>query len=424
MRPGVDVAGGRARKELDPASSTPVGHGTPISFRMATEEELQGSTSVPSNQVDDSTYGVRSLQDTIYDGTSLYKNKKEESDTQDDDEISQSGRRYPTLRPKPKHQTRDSSRENVGPSHPATGDSSPSHPIQEGPSPPSMSHSLASLSLDSQAPLSSLPSSPKSTSNRSFRPSDEDSIDDGGSQAIASSEDDDVEPHSEIQDSSPQLIMPSIKLPSRRPFTDRGRRMGRLKVLIAGDSGMQSNIQSVTKRNDSGNLFDQGVGKSSLIKSIVQTCEDIVHVDPLSSNSPSIELLPGQKSSKQDSRSNRSTQHITEVFASTKPYPTWWSDIEDTKVLRRRKSLGDTVLERNLCFVDTPGYNNGISKMETIQSVLQYIEVQLSKPFSALTASEGDIAGLLSGGGGTQVDVVFYLIARGTQVSLSEVNGC
>ena len=86
--------------------------------------------------------------------------------------------------------------------------------------------------------------------------------------------------------------------------------------------------------------------------------------------------------------------------------------------------MGDTVLERNLCFVDTPGYNNGISKMETIQSVLQYIEVQLSKPFSALTASEGDIAGLLSGSGGTQVDVVFYLIAQGTRASLSEVHDC
>lgn len=156
----------------------------------------------------------------------------------------------------------------------------------------------------------------------------------------------------------------------------------------------------------------------------MQTCEDIVHVDPLSSNPPSVELPAGRKSSKQDSRSNRSTQQITEIFASTKSYPTWWSDIEDTKVLHRRKSLGDTVLERNLCFVDTPGYNNGISKMETIQSVLQYIEVQLSKPFSALTASEGDIAGLLSGSGGTQVDVVFYLIAQGTLVSLSEVHDC
>jgi hypothetical protein len=38
--------------------------------------------------------------------------------------------------------------------------------------------------------------------------------------------------------SAPQLIMPSIKMPSRRPFTDEGKRMGRLKVLVAGDSGM------------------------------------------------------------------------------------------------------------------------------------------------------------------------------------------
>lgn len=37
--------------------------------------------------------------------------------------------------------------------------------------------------------------------------------------------------------SAPQLVMPSIKMPSRRPFTDEGKRIGRLKVLIAGDSG-------------------------------------------------------------------------------------------------------------------------------------------------------------------------------------------
>lgn len=37
--------------------------------------------------------------------------------------------------------------------------------------------------------------------------------------------------------SAPQLVMPSIKMPSRRPFTEEGKRIGRLKVLIAGDSG-------------------------------------------------------------------------------------------------------------------------------------------------------------------------------------------
>jgi len=38
----------------------------------------------------------------------------------------------------------------------------------------------------------------------------------------------------------------------------------------------------------------------------------------------------------------------------------------------------------------------------------------LTKPFSAQTASEGDIAGLLSGSGGSQVDVVFYLVTQST----------
>lgn len=38
--------------------------------------------------------------------------------------------------------------------------------------------------------------------------------------------------------SAPQLVMPSIKMPSRRPFTETGKSMGRVKVLLAGDSGM------------------------------------------------------------------------------------------------------------------------------------------------------------------------------------------
>jgi len=38
--------------------------------------------------------------------------------------------------------------------------------------------------------------------------------------------------------SVPQLIMPSIKMPSRRPFTETGKNYGRLKILLAGPSGM------------------------------------------------------------------------------------------------------------------------------------------------------------------------------------------
>jgi hypothetical protein len=59
-----------------------------------------------------------------------------------------------------------------------------------------------------------------------------------GSQAIASGEEDE-ELHPTLNqntDSMSQLIMPSIAMPSRRPFTDKGRAFGRLKLLFAGAS--------------------------------------------------------------------------------------------------------------------------------------------------------------------------------------------
>ncbi|KAL2155936.1 hypothetical protein VTH82DRAFT_678, partial [Thermothelomyces myriococcoides] len=163
--------------------------------------------------------------------------------------------------------------------------------------------------------------------------------------------------------SAPQLVMPSIKMPSRRPFTEDGKRMGRLKVLIAGDSG---------------------VGKTSLIKAIVQSCEHIVHVDPITPStalSSSVvvgragltgatsttaatagvgsvrQKVGGRRQSIRESAqgpttttSTTTTTQITEIYASTKPYPEWWSEVDDPRVLQRRKRLGDSVLDRNLCF--------------------------------------------------------------------------
>ena len=75
--------------------------------------------------------------------------------------------------------------------------------------------------------------------------------------------------------------------------------------------------------------------------------------------------------------------------------------------MRRRKSIGDTVLERNICFVDSPGYSNGISRVDTIDRTLQYVAEQVQRSFSP-SHGEGDIVGLLSGSGGSQVDVVLY----------------
>lgn len=86
-------------------------------------------------------------------------------------------------------------------------------------------------------------------------------------------------------------------------------------------------------------------------------------MDPLSPTPISIPETR-RKSSRNKSRSGvemQSTSQITEIYASTRAYPAWWSDLEESRILRRRKSLGDSVLERNLCFVDTPGYGNKTS---------------------------------------------------------------
>ncbi|KAL1868659.1 hypothetical protein VTK73DRAFT_3575 [Phialemonium thermophilum] len=217
-----------------------------------------------------------------------------------------------------------------------------------------------------------------------------------GTQILSTAMDTDKEPFTSMQDSGsvPQLIMPSIKMPSRRPFTDAGKALGRLKMLIAGDSG---------------------VGKTSLIKAIVQSCEHIVHVDPISPSPLSSMLTSSSPAPRRSSRTpgprfSFGTTQITEVFASTKSYPPWWSDLDDTRVLARRKSLGDTVLDRNICFVDTPGYGNRSSAVDAIIPVVQYVESHLQR-LRSNSVSDADILTMLGGDGGAQVDVVFYMVS-------------
>ncbi|KAL8388553.1 hypothetical protein RB595_009052 [Gaeumannomyces hyphopodioides] len=205
----------------------------------------------------------------------------------------------------------------------------------------------------------------------------------------------------EDSESSPQLVMPSIKMPSRRPFSQEGKAIGRLKVLIAGESG---------------------IGKTSLIKAIVQICEHIVHVDPISPHVP--DAIPadatavrGAKSKSQSSSSKTSsgsTDRVTEIYGSTKAYPDWWTDLGDdpSRVQRLRKNLGDSVLDRNICFVDTPGFRAGSPQsLQNVMPVVQYVESHLER-MSSNSLSDSDLLALLGGEGGSQVDVVFYLISR------------
>jgi hypothetical protein len=155
-----------------------------------------------------------------------------------------------------------------------------------------------------------------------------------------------------------------------------------------------------------------GVGKTSLVKSIVQTCEDIVHVDPPSSitgSSTGSQRTDSTYRRHSHGKQKKSTDFY-EIHASTKPYPSWRTDLEESKsLLRRRKSLGDTVLERNICFVDAPGFGED-DHQQNVQALISYIKAQANRTLNSSDMSNGDLVDLLSGNGGQMVNAVLYLV--------------
>ena len=80
--------------------------------------------------------------------------------------------------------------------------------------------------------------------------------------------------------------------------------------------------------------------------------------------------------------------------------------MEDSKMLRRRKSMGDAVLERNVCFVD-------VSASTGTDKIVDYMLQQLHNGIMAASSGSVEFLGLLSGRGGAQVDVILYLISNG-----------
>lgn len=142
----------------------------------------------------------------------------------------------------------------------------------------------------------------------------------------------------------------------------------------------------------------------------MQLCEDIVHVDPLSPSQSFSQPPPPTSRSRRRRSDYVCTSRITEIHASTKPYPHWWADVEESRILRRRKSSVDTVLERNVCFVDTPGFSNGTSEKEDMNLVVDYVESLLYQTSSLPSLEESDMLGVVSGNGGVSIDAVIYLL--------------
>ena len=133
-----------------------------------------------------------------------------------------------------------------------------------------------------------------------------------------------------------------------------------------------------------------------------------MHVDPLSPSQSYAQSRP-PKSKSRTKKAEHTITRVTEIHASTKPYPHWWTDAEENGVLRRRKSSADTVLERNICFVDTTGYSQDSAEKD-MSMVVDYVESLLYQTSSVTTLEDNDVLGVVSGSGGVLVDVVIYLL--------------
>jgi hypothetical protein len=106
---------------------------------------------------------------------------------------------------------------------------------------PSTSPSQSLTPLQTASPAScfnsAMPSTPKSSSLGSLR------LSDSGSHVTAEENAEGYYSSTQIasgqyERSELELVMPSLALPHRRPFTERGKRMGRLTICVAGRKGI------------------------------------------------------------------------------------------------------------------------------------------------------------------------------------------
>ena len=185
----------------------------------------------------------------------------------------------------------------------------------------------------------------------------------------------------------PQLVMPSPEVARRRPFTPIGKSLGKLRILVAGQTG---------------------TGKSSLIQAIVKSCEHIIHCDDPSPVSSS---------------------NVVEMFASTRPNISWRTTYDSTSSYtpaNRRGSMND-VLDRNICLADISslkGNNQPVGDLpltsppfkandpQHTQSAIQYVRMQLSSLLER-PLEDADLKAIIHAGAENVVDLVFYLLQPG-----------
>jgi hypothetical protein len=244
MRP---LPGGDALSSVKPRSrKSSVGHAgvasnVPTAFFIRSEEEMEKS-SAPSASTQavggqrDNTFGVQSLADTLeaaFGPESTTADKRIGSDRNSQCQKKSTSRSV-------SHSSATSSVQLLD-NHKLSPARKPKRRVSgHASSPPSMP-----LNVDAPSPIPTpgMPSTPSAISLQSLKLSDDDSVmEESASQAItSSSEEEGAEPTAQQSSMGgfpqPQLVMPSIQMPSRRPFTTKGKAMGKLRIMVAGETG-------------------------------------------------------------------------------------------------------------------------------------------------------------------------------------------
>lgn len=231
----------RSRKSSMDHAAAP-SNNSPTTFFMRSQQEMEQSLAAShsthsTRRQRDSTYGVQSLADTLEAAFGAESSAESGTASTRVDKQSSAGSRGMHSASSASHgSSADSTKSPESPL------ASPLRKLKRKLSSRTTSTSLTPLNVDapSPRPTPAIPGSPTSVSLHSLKLSDEGSLlDETGSQVITSSgdEEDDVETQQAASNTFPQLVMPSIQMPSRRPFTTKGKSMGKLKLLVAGQAG-------------------------------------------------------------------------------------------------------------------------------------------------------------------------------------------
>ncbi|KAG5364542.1 hypothetical protein CKK34_3351 [Yarrowia sp. E02] len=252
--------------------------------------------------------------------------------------------------------------------------SRPSHPYLHPPASLAFNYHLKSLSVVSSKPASLLSMDSASSSPRL------DASDNLLSETLLSSDDDDSEGGTRAELRMPQFIMPTIPLTSRRPFTETGLRLGKLRVMVAGQKHS---------------------GKSALIRSFVQQCQDIVYVDAAA---PLVTPLPRSKAAR--------TFHepvMWETQASTRPSPVFenMGSVSESSTLTATDNSLST-LDFNVSFVECSQQSG-----DWLDHATAYLEQQLQRTSHMVNPMSPNCSKIMmTSSGMDNVDVCLFLLSK------------